>query len=560
MYLKSLLIESAQGKVREISFKRGLNLIVDQTTDAPIDSGNNVGKTTFLRVVDYCLGGKKSDIYRDREFKRDNKKVLEVFTRDSFVFHLVLENEEGKESHVIRPFKGKSSIDGQLYMNDRDFQNALKVILFGHDGARPTLGQLMNKFIRVEDYQLSNTLYFLHSAADLSEYEAVFLFLFGFRETDLLSRKRALVDMEKEVSRAFKASEFSVADLQQQLHLIEIEITGLEKLKKTFNFSPSVQEDLRELGHLQREASKLKSEIAQLDLKASLNDLYLRKLSKAKANLDATTIRRVYEEASLQLPTLQRRFEEALEFHNRMTENKSKFINGKLAEIQAQRKASNDMLNLLIQREQERVRHVSDAGDLAEYDNISSKLQERYREKGNREGAIESLTRLCGKLQDVNNQLKNINGRIEEFRSSLDENIRRFNEYFSEYSRLLYDERYYLAPKIGANEWTENLLLDIGNLNENVGTGKKKAQISSFDLAYLRYAEECDWDVPRFVLHDQLEVVHENQIKTLFTISNSLQGQFVVAVLRDKLRLVGDDIIKSCAILTLSQGDKLFRV
>lgn len=97
-------------------------------------------------------------------------------------------------------------------------------------------------------------------------------------------------------------------------------------------------------------------------------------------------------------------------------------------------------------------------------------------------------------------------------------------------------------------------------MNENIGTGKKKAHISAFDLAYLQYTEEKSIDVPYFVLHDQLETVFENQIDTLFELANSRKGQFVVAVLSDKLHLIDKEKISNNCIIKLSQNDKLFKL
>jgi len=68
------------------------------------------------------------------------------------------------------------------------------------------------------------------------------------------------------------------------------------------------------------------------------------------------------------------------------------------------------------------------------------------------------------------------------------------------------------------------------------------------------------YKVPYFVLHDQLETVYENQVKTLFNLANSLEGQFVVAVLSDKLHNIDASEINANCILCLSQADKLFKI
>ena len=75
MFLKELRIEDANNVIRKISFKKGINLIVDETkTDSKKESGNNVGKTTVIRLIDFCLGGDGKNIYTDNEFKEENKQ------------------------------------------------------------------------------------------------------------------------------------------------------------------------------------------------------------------------------------------------------------------------------------------------------------------------------------------------------------------------------------------------------------------------------------------------------------------------------------------------------
>ena len=53
MFLKSLKIEKENILIREIFFNKGINLIVDETPAKDrTQSGNNVGKTTVLRLID----------------------------------------------------------------------------------------------------------------------------------------------------------------------------------------------------------------------------------------------------------------------------------------------------------------------------------------------------------------------------------------------------------------------------------------------------------------------------------------------------------------------------
>ena len=62
MYLKELVISTSTNRViREVSFKKGLNLVVGYNNDT--GSSNNLGKTTLMRCINFCLGGKVSEFY-----------------------------------------------------------------------------------------------------------------------------------------------------------------------------------------------------------------------------------------------------------------------------------------------------------------------------------------------------------------------------------------------------------------------------------------------------------------------------------------------------------------
>ena len=55
MFLRYLRIENIHGLIRHIDFHQGLNLIVDEVSTDNEETGNNVGKTTVLRLIDFCL-------------------------------------------------------------------------------------------------------------------------------------------------------------------------------------------------------------------------------------------------------------------------------------------------------------------------------------------------------------------------------------------------------------------------------------------------------------------------------------------------------------------------
>ena len=72
MYLKRLTIETPEKTIRDMEFYSGLNLIIDDTKDISTKTtGNNVGKTTVLKLIDFCLGADSKIIYTDTENKKN---------------------------------------------------------------------------------------------------------------------------------------------------------------------------------------------------------------------------------------------------------------------------------------------------------------------------------------------------------------------------------------------------------------------------------------------------------------------------------------------------------
>lgn len=56
MYLKQLLVIKNGVILRNINFHKGLNLIIDETKEeGSTTTGNNVGKTTVLKLIYFVL-------------------------------------------------------------------------------------------------------------------------------------------------------------------------------------------------------------------------------------------------------------------------------------------------------------------------------------------------------------------------------------------------------------------------------------------------------------------------------------------------------------------------
>ncbi|WHP39100.1 MAG: hypothetical protein QJQ54_00270 [Mollicutes bacterium] len=185
MFIKSISILSENVIVRNVHFHKGVNLIVDETSENNKDSGNNVGKTTFLKLIDYCLGSRGDSIYKDVEFKeKNNKKVKEFLEKPSTIIKLVLtedlNNKNEKEIIIERNFgKNKNKIqkiNKNTFNKDKDFCQELKKIIYKDELNKPSFRNIIRKNIRNEKEKLLNIVKVLDKSANKQTYESVYLF------------------------------------------------------------------------------------------------------------------------------------------------------------------------------------------------------------------------------------------------------------------------------------------------------------------------------------------------------------------------------------------------
>lgn len=564
MFLKRLTILNDSIIIRDILFHKGINLIVDETDESDItESGNNVGKTTVLRLVHFCLGGNGKNIYQDEEFKnQSNIQVEEYLTKNNIIIQLEISKSlERKADLIIRRnfLKRKDKvqeINGNSYKNNKVFQQKLKELVFESNIEKPTFKQIVSKNIRDEKSRLIHTVKVLNPYTRTDEYEALFLFWLGI-DLDFNSAKQKLVQEikteQKLQSRLSKDS--SIQQLEQYLAIVTRNINTLELQKKDFNLYENYEEDIESLNNIKGKMNSISTTIGRLQIRKELILESKTNLETDLANVNIEQVKSLYQKAQSLIPHLQKSFEETIQFHNQMIKEKIKYITDELPSIESQLAYQKRQLRSLVQDEQEISKKLSKSGAIEELEEIIVKLNTEYERKGKFEEQKRLWESSIEKTNQKQSELDVINNSIEAKDDIIQERIKIFNRYFSSISQKLYDEQFVLSSLVTEKGYS----LEVSSLDGNLGTGKKKGQILSFDLAYIQFADEMDIKHVKFILHDQIENVHENQISTLLNdVVLDLDCQLVLAVLRDKLP---DTIeISNYEVLSLSQNDKLFRI
>ena len=198
-----------------------------------------------------------------------------------------------------------------------------------------------------------------------------------------------------------------------------------------------------------------------------------------------------------------------------------------------------------------------DEGLLDELNMLNKKIEELSFKKGEIQQSIYLIEEQEQIRQNLNEELFTVEKQMEG--EGIEEKIKRFNQIFSDYCDKLYGEKYLLAYN---DNWKEEkkFPISIASLGGKIGTGKKKAVIVAYDLAYMQYSIEVGMKVPQFVIHDKMENTHINQIKTIFEICNKIEGQYIIPILRERIDKVDQQYIERSKVLELSSSDKFFRI
>jgi len=563
MFLKKLIIQNGNEIIRDIEFHKGVNFIVDETKNSDLQTtGNNVGKTTVLRLIDFCFGNDGKNIYKDTEFKKQPNIIVENFLKENniIITLILIENIDevnSREITIRRNFLARKDkiqeINGKTF-NDRDFENELKKIIFDSNIEKPTFRQIISKNIRYEKNRIENTLRTLHHFTRNEEYEALFLFWLGI-ESDSYSEKQKLVEERRAEEKFQKRIERSgnLSFIEQSIAFINRKIEELNKQKEIFNFNPNYTEDIDKLNNIKERLNKLSNELGKLEFRKSLIIENKQELENEYSNINVSSIKMLYERAKLLIPNLQKTFEDTLSFHNKLLSEKLEFITKELPQIEKNIKANKNEIEILTIEEQKLGNILRKNGFAEDMEKVIIELNKQYEKKGQLEEQQRILQESKNNLDTVDKRLNEIDNDIYSNDSIFKERITEFNKYFSKITNDLYGESYLLSS---SKEECYDLV--VTNVEGNLGTGKKKVQIAAFDFAYIIFADKLNIKCLHFILHDKIEGVHDNQLNTLIKTANNLNGQYIVPILRDKVPENVD--ISPFEILKLSQNDKLFKI
>lgn len=561
MKLNRLTITENGSQCRTVKFEDGLNLI---TNDKDIGrTGNSVGKSTLSRVIDFMLLGSIEPIYFDDEYARPNVQIESFFKESDVQCELSFTDHLSVYHVLVRNFAIDKdeffSVDGNVLDRD-EYEKLLLSLFFGIETSRPSLRLLAPKFIRNDSHKMLNTSHFLDARSKNNDYSELFLFLFGFNDTSLLTQRRTASNTVSRIRKRRAALNSILKDqkIKSSLKTKKREVESLESNILSIDFSPEHDNPIELLHQIQTQEDLLNNAVFGATLKIDNIKETVKQLDQRGGNYLVSELKAIYEFAGVSIEKVSRSFEETLVFHDNLVNKKRNYVESELPELN---RSLEDLKNQL-KVQQNRKHGVFAAMRTREnIDKITTNIKELgalKNELGKLEGMVEQqesaqsgLTQAIEYLNVILELISKQIDKVNDFEAS-------FSKHFAEITKVTHDEEYRFTLNFNETEGTCEPLIE--NQSANPEGGKKKAEVIAFDFAYIKACYELGLNRPRFVLHDIIEDIDQKQIEDIFRLAQALPGQQIVSVLSDKFSEDTYRKYRNASVLLLSEDNKFFNI
>ncbi|WP_109392939.1 DUF2326 domain-containing protein [Proteus terrae] len=550
-------------EIREIKFLDDLNIITSKKkSNTP---GNSVGKSTLGRILDYLFDGSIKPIYIDEEFQTPKQEIEQLFTNSEVYASLEYLGLDNQYTVIKRRLSTNKDLQNYILngheVKSKEYISHIMASIFNVYSAKPTIRKLAPKFFRTTQHRMTKTVNFDNSKnVSKSDINTVFLYLFNFNDTEILSKVHKLKTTIKRYEKNLSAFNSVIAQdkIVGSISKIKREIAKLEKSLLSSEKGIDKLEIVSRINAIDDEQNCLSDEILSLDLKIK-NILETNKILKNNEQLHLLNeLQAIYEYASVKIKSTLEDYQQALEFHAHLLNTKREFVSHGLDKLQEEHtkarvkfsQLKNQKLNLFNELKSKRkIEEVSDT--IKEISKLDKELAK--------------LTAIIDKKDDIDSKLVIENLRLTELSKELEKELtsvtsfeKKYIENFKDYTLNFYGVEYNFS--IHLNQEKGECSPHVDDVESNNEGGLKRLEVITFDLAYIKTV--CDKHAmrPNFVLHDSIDEIDIQYIRKVFDESIKLSGQHIVSMLSDKLVQKDYQKYKPYIILELSQDNKFFKL
>lgn len=547
---------------RLVEFHAGLNLITNRPNSGR--TGNSVGKSTLSRVVDFLMLGSISGIYIDEEFKKPNQDIETLFLNNHAIASLTF--FDGTQVHEIaRSLTIGDKEDEEYYIDGKrvgtkDYEIFIQASMFDIRTRRPTVRSIAPKFIRNNSHRMLSTTKFLDKNSTGKDYSELFLYLFGFSDTELLTEKRDATNL---VKRRKRNSQSLNAMVKEQKPLDEIkkyrlDAKDLEENLLTFDYAPEYTNPIERLTNLQSQEDRFTHALLSTERKIENIERTIKLLAQDGDEHLINEVKAIYDYSGIALDRAILDLEKVISFHKNLIKKKEHFL---IQDLPSLREEKEELIVEINSIRKDKAKVFTNLRSKESLDNVTNNLKrlgELRVELGKLEGLIEQQSKAKLDLQSAEDDLEAILKSILREMDNVYNFEKIFNKHLKVITKLLHDDEYEI--NFHFNQDSGICDIEMKNSVTNPEGGKKKAEVISFDFAYICTLNELMIRRPTFIFHDGIEDIDKKQIKVIFQLSKSLPGQQILSMLSDKIDEETYAQVSKNIVLLLDEDEKFFNV
>lgn len=563
MKLDSLEIKINSEVKRLVKFETGLNLITNKPNSGR--TGNSVGKSTLSRVVDFLMLGSIDNIYIDEEFKKPNLEIEALFKNNIVTASLSFFDFSNKINQISRNLciggesESKFWVNGEI-VEEKGYESFIQDKIFNISTRRPSVRAVAPKFIRNDSHRMLSTTKFLDKRQGPKDYSELFLYLFGFNNTYLLTEKRDATNL---VNRRKRNSTSINALVKEQKPTSEIkkykaDAKELESNLLKFEYSSEYSNPIERLSELQVKEDRYTEELLSIQRKVDNINHTIELLSKDKDGYLINELKAIYSFSGVAIDGALRELEDVILFHRNLVEKKRHFLTIDLPKLNEESEGLQAELSSI---RKDKLQVFSDMRSKESLDNVTKNLKrlgELKVELGKLEGLMEQQSKAKLDQTEAEVQLQKILEAISKEIDNVYEFEKKFNTHLGSLTKSLHDEEYSIDLEFNKNSGICSI--ELNNSATNPEGGKKKAEVIAFDFAYIHAINELKLNRPNFIFHDSIEDIDKKQIEDIFKEAKKLPGQQVLSMLSDKISEETYKKISKNVILSLDEDEKFFCV
>lgn len=575
-----------------IKFVDGLNYVYgyrDKSVQpGQKDSINNIGKSTFLDLIDFALlsdfsannnprlfgaseDGLLSDLTVFLEFESEDNYYIISRNFDKPLLCSLLSKSFTKENQSI--------IDIRKLLCDIIFERENYQGYYSSDWYRRLISFYI-KILKPKRREYPDPIDYLEfkNQAELIQYHLFLLNInnrLAHRNNEVLlniNEKRKLVSStSKNFVSAYNFK--NTSDIESKINQIRSEITELKEKINAFRLASSQQINADKANELTKEINKLSFENYSNQKKI---DTYADSLS-TNLSIRLSTVENIYNDLNQLLASnIRKSLEEAAKFRKQLISSRKDFIVEEINKLKKDIKLNQLKIDEHDKKRAEIFRILSTANAIKNLSDAYTLIESKEKEASNLEGQIKLYTLYTKELSDLQQEESNIESQIIEFRES----IRLVEQQLYKVFSFIYKQLYPSTKESNIFSFSINtkspskFKINILHNNERHGKGKNHGRTLLYDISVILYSIQQSYKAPRFLIHDGIfdgvDKVHFVDVVKLVNaeIEKGNKFQYIISlneegVLGDKFdpgRVAAHEKIIEESILKLTHDSKLFKI